>query len=173
MEWYRRGIQLSFRIEPAGFALAAAYALLCWAARQVSMDQFYLPAGIRVAALLLFPPRMWPYLFLGEYAYFAHMRVPMIERYGVAWVILSSAFLMPAVALIVRWHRRMMAARTDAWFISAAITCAATATLLNLCFSPFLRLVTASATTTCSASVDGRESFCPWRTPGHPISVAK
>lgn len=135
MEWYRRGIQLSFRIEPAGFALAAAYALLCWAARQVSMDQFYLPAGIRVAALLLFPPRMWPYLFLGEYAYFAHMRVPMIERYGVAWVILSSAFLMPAVALIVRWHRRMMAARTDAWFISAAITCAATATLLNLCFS--------------------------------------
>jgi len=135
MEWWRRGIQLSFRVEPAGFALAAAYAVLCWAARQVSMDQFYLPAGIRVAALLLFSPRMWPYLFLGEYAYFAHMRVPMIERYGLAWVIVSSAFLMPAIALIVRWHRRMMAARTDAWFISAAITCATTATLLNLSFS--------------------------------------
>lgn len=138
MEWCSRGIQLRFRIEPSGLALAAAYAVLCWAARQVSMDQFYLPAGIRVAALLLVAPRMWPYLFLGEYAYFAHMRVPMIERYGLAWVIVSSACLMPAVALIVRWHRRMMADRTDAWFISAAIWCATTATLLNLSFSHLL-----------------------------------
>ncbi len=46
----------------------------------MSLDQFYLPAGVRVAAVLLFPPRWWPYLLLGEYAYFAKMRVPMIEN---------------------------------------------------------------------------------------------
>lgn len=138
MHWWRSGYQLKVRIEPAGFVLAAVYALLCWAARQVSLDQFHLPAGLRVAALLLFPARLWPYLILGEYAYFAHMRFPMIERYGLAWVVLSSVFLMPVVALIVHWHRKLMVARTDAWFISAAISCAAAATLLNLGFSHLL-----------------------------------
>jgi glucose-6-phosphate-specific signal transduction histidine kinase len=81
------------------------------ATRQLSLDQFYLPAGIRVAAVLLCPPRLWPYLLLGEYAYFAQSRVPMIEKYGLTWVIVASAFLMPAVMLIVKLQRRLMASR--------------------------------------------------------------
>lgn len=59
MEWWRKGVQLNLCIRPDGLALAAAYALLCWGTRQVSMDQFHLPAGVRVAALLMFPPRLW------------------------------------------------------------------------------------------------------------------
>lgn len=138
MERWKRSFEMKLPIESVGFVLAAAYALSCWAARQVSMDQFHLPAGLRVAALLMFPMRLWPYLILGEYAYFAHMRFPMIDTYGLAWTILSSAFLMPAVALILHWHRRLMDARTDAWFISAAMTSAVVVTLLNLGFSHLL-----------------------------------
>jgi len=87
LNWWTNGIRLDVRIRPAGLALAALYALACWATRQISLDQFYLPAGIRVAALLLCPPRLWGYLILGEYAYFAQMRYPMIDRYGLPWVV--------------------------------------------------------------------------------------
>jgi len=44
---------------------------------------------------------MWPYLLLGEYAYFAHLRLPLIGTYGLDWVLLSSAYQFPIVALIV------------------------------------------------------------------------
>lgn len=141
MERWKNGLEIKLPIESVGLVLAAAYALSCWAARQLSMDQFHLPAGIRVAALLMFPMRLWPYLMLGEYAYLAHMRLPMIDTYGLAWVILSSATLMPVVALIVYWHRRLMDARTDAWFISSALTSAVLVTILNLGFSHALWLV--------------------------------
>ncbi|PZP76106.1 MAG: hypothetical protein DI592_19225, partial [Stenotrophomonas maltophilia] len=86
LNWWNEGLQLKLRIRPAGLVLALLYAIACWASRQLSLDQFYLPAGVRVAAVLLFPPRWWPYLLLGEYAYFAQMRVPMIEKYGPAWI---------------------------------------------------------------------------------------
>lgn len=138
MEWLRQGFRVDVRIRPMGIVLALGYAMVCWLARQVSLDQFYLPAGLRVAALLVFAPRYWPYLVLGEYAYFAQMRVPMIQRYGLPWVVLSSVFLMPVAALIMHWHRKLMVARTDAWFISAAAACAIAATTLNLGFSHLL-----------------------------------
>lgn len=95
MDRFKKAIELSFRIRPVGITLAAAYALSCLASRQFSLDQFFLPAGIRAAALLIVPPRLWPYLLLGEYAYFATLRIPMIDSYGLAWVILASTLLMP------------------------------------------------------------------------------
>ena len=138
MDWWKNGIQLNLRIQPAGLALAALYALACWAARQVSLDQFYLPAGIRVAAVLLCPPRLWPYLLLGEYAYFAQMRYPMLEKYGLTWAIVASAGLMPAVMLIARLHRRMMDASSHVWLISLAASCAIVVSLVNRSLSQLL-----------------------------------
>ncbi len=138
MDWWRNGLQLNLRIRPAGFVVAVVYAFACWGARQISLDQFYLPAGVRVAALLLCPPRLWPYLILGEYAYFAQMRYPMIDKYGLAWVVIASACMMPAVALVVRLHRRMMAAPTEAWLLSVAATAALVATVLKLGLSHLL-----------------------------------
>ncbi|MFX5611042.1 hypothetical protein ABTD85_21685, partial [Acinetobacter baumannii] len=73
--------------------------------RQFSLDQFFLPAGIRAAALLIVPTRLWPYLLLGEYAYFATLRIPMIDTYGLDWVILASTLLMPMAMLVVYLHR--------------------------------------------------------------------
>lgn len=135
---WKDGLQLNLRIRPDGLALAALYALACWGARKLSLDQFYLPAGIRVAALLLCPPRVWPYLFLGEYAYFAQMRYPMVEKYGLTWVIAGSACLMPAIAWVVHLHRRMMTAHTEAWLLSIAASAALAATVLKLGLSHLL-----------------------------------
>lgn len=137
-EWWKDGLELNLRIRPAGIALAVLYAIGCWGARKLSLDQFYLPAGIRVAALLLCPFRLWPYLFLGEYAYFAQMRYPLMEKYGLAWVVLGSLFQMPAVALIVRLHRKMMKAATSAWLIAVAAWSAIVVSLLNLSLSHLL-----------------------------------
>ena len=68
-----RGLQSRLQEFPEGLLVALLYAAACWTARQVSLDQFFLPAGIRVAALLVCRREMWPYLLLGEYAYFAHL----------------------------------------------------------------------------------------------------
>ncbi|MBN5088572.1 MASE1 domain-containing protein [Stenotrophomonas maltophilia] len=132
MKWLRNGFELSFRIRPAGLALAVLYAVACWTTWHLSVDQFFLPAGIRVAALLLTPKRMWAYLVLGEYAYFAHMRYPMIEDYGMAWVIFGSACLIPAVALIVHLHHKLIASTTESWLLSIAASAALVATALKL-----------------------------------------
>lgn len=137
-KWWKEGFQLNLRIRPVGVALAAMYAIACWGARQFSLDQFYLPAGIRVAALLLCPPRWWAYLLLGEYAYFAQMRIPMVTKYGLAWAIVASALLMPSVALIVRLHRRMLAATTGVGLLSVAVCAAIVVSLINLCLSHLL-----------------------------------
>ncbi|MGH8036235.1 MAG: MASE1 domain-containing protein [Stenotrophomonas sp.] len=131
LEWWKKGARLELRIRPEGIAFAVVYALACWATRKVSLDQFYLPAGMRVAALLLCPPRFWFYLILGEYAYFAHMRYPMIEKYGLAWVIVGSGCLMPSVALVVRLHARLLPARIDVWLLSVGVILAVMVTMLN------------------------------------------
>jgi glucose-6-phosphate-specific signal transduction histidine kinase len=133
--WWDNEVRLDIRLRPNGFALLLVYALACWIARKLSLDQFYLPAGVRVAALLVCPPRLWIYLALGEYAYFAQIRYPMIERYGIAWVVMGSLLLLPAVAGIVQFHRSVMAQRTDVWILSIAATSAVTVTLLNLAMS--------------------------------------
>ncbi len=119
-----RGFQARLLEMPEGLLVAALYAAACWAARQVSLDQFFLPAGIRVAALLLCRREMWPYLLLGEYAYFAWLRVPMIDKYGLDWVIISSAYQFPIVALVVFLHGRSISKGTDTWLLTVSAAAA-------------------------------------------------
>lgn len=118
-EW-GKGLRVDLRIRLDGLLLAAAYAITCYAVRHVSIDQLFLPAGVRVAALLLFPPRLWAYLILGEYAYYAILRFPLIDDYGLAWFALASTYQMPVVALIVHLHRRLVVAGNEAWLLSLA-----------------------------------------------------
>lgn len=140
LNWWKNGVQLKLdmRIYPEGLVIAALYAIACWGVRQISVDQFYLGAGVRVSALLLFPPRLWPYLLVGEYAYFAHMRLPMIGTLGLAWVIVGSILLMPAVMLIVSLHRPMEIRAPNSWILSAAASSAVVVTLLNVASSQLL-----------------------------------
>jgi len=134
LDRFKKAVELSFRIRPAGIALAAVYALSCLGSRQFSLDQFFLPAGIRAAALLIVPTRLWPYLLLGEYAYFATLRIPMIDTYGLDWVILASTLLMPMAMLVVYLHRMRMPseAATGLWLLSLSFCTALFVPGLNL-----------------------------------------
>ncbi len=76
-------------------------------------------------------PRLWPYLIAGEYAYFAQARYPSIDKYGLAWVVLGSVFLMPTVAYIIKRHRRWMASGNESWLLSVAALSAVSVTILN------------------------------------------
>lgn len=129
---WAKGLQSRLLDFPEGLLVAVLYAAACWSARQVSLDQFFLPSGIRVALLLALPLRLWPYLLLGEYAYFAHMRIPMIEDHGVTWVVLSSAYQLPAVAFVVFLHRRSIASQSDSWLLTLAGAAALVIGLTNL-----------------------------------------
>jgi hypothetical protein len=137
MTRWQSDAQRRFQRVAIGLLIAALYALLCWATRKLSLDQFYLPAGVRVAALITVPPRQWIYLMLGEYAYFAHMRIPLIDEHGLGWVITGSVFIFPLVAGIVRLHQPLLRA-SDAWFLSIAIIAAVLVSLLNLAASHLL-----------------------------------
>ncbi|WP_459041384.1 MASE1 domain-containing protein [Stenotrophomonas sp. PSU-St19] len=127
-------------VHPAGLLLAAAYAIACVSARQFSLDQFFLPAGIRVAALLIVPQRGWPYVLLGELGYFAYLRIPTIDEYGLERVILASTLLMPMAMLVVHLHLRktISEAATGFWLLSLSISAAIAVTGLNLSLSRLL-----------------------------------
>lgn len=124
-----RGLQARLLELPEGLLVAVLYAAACWASRQVSLEQLFLPAGIRIAALLMCRPSMWPYLLLGEYAYFACLRVPLIDKYGLEWVMISSAYQFPIAALVVYMHRSSIVSMTDTWLLIVAF---AVATLVGV-----------------------------------------
>ncbi|KAF1016420.1 MAG: hypothetical protein GAK31_01918 [Stenotrophomonas maltophilia] len=133
-------ISSGIRIHPAGLVLAAAYAAICIALRDFSLDQFFLPAGIRIAALLIVPPRLWVYVLLGEYIYFADLRVPTIDLYGLEWTLLASALPMPIAMLVVHLHQRKPAseAATGIWLLSISAAAALVVSGINLSLSRLL-----------------------------------
>lgn len=120
--------------------MAAAYAIACFSARQFSLDQFFLPAGIRIAALLIVPQRLWAYVLLGELGYFAYLRIPTIDDYGLEWVILASSLLMPIAMLVVHLHLRksISEAATGFWLLSLSLSAAIAVTGINLSLSRLL-----------------------------------
>lgn len=121
-----------------GVAVGAAYALCFVALRPLSTDQWYLPAGLRVAALLLLPVRLWPFVYLGEVAALIYARTPYIEMYGMAWLWISSVVLLPAVAGIVYSHRKLLATGHVYWFLSVAALSAVVISLLNIATTYYL-----------------------------------
>jgi glucose-6-phosphate-specific signal transduction histidine kinase len=131
-------LEWELRLKANGIALTAAYATGYVLLRLISVDQWYLPAGLRVAALLLFSYRYWPYLIAGEFAAFAYLRYPLIDKYGIVWAIAASASLMPAVAALVYSHRRWLSAERVYGFLSVALLAAITVSAINLVGISFL-----------------------------------
>lgn len=134
---------------PAGLILAVVYALADTAARHLSLDQFFLPAALRVSALLVTPARLWPYLLLGEYAYFAHLRIPLLDQHGLQWVVLASALPMPVAMLVVYLHRRRSVTETTVgpWLLSLSASAAIAVTAVSVGVSCLLRLDAAPGAT--------------------------
>ncbi|MCC4595407.1 MASE1 domain-containing protein [Xanthomonas campestris pv. phormiicola] len=85
-----------------GTLLAIGYCLAFQAAWHCSFDQWYLPAGLRLAVLLFAPYRLLPYFLLGDAAALLMLRVPAITSMGVnpTWAYCSSWILMPAISAV-------------------------------------------------------------------------
>jgi len=83
-------------------AVAGAYAACYELTRYFSFSHWMLPAGLRLACLLLVPKRFWPALAVGEALPIAEMAVLHASAFGVAFAVLASfppiLFCMPAIA---------------------------------------------------------------------------
>lgn len=123
------------------FAYVGAYLAL----REASNDQWYLPAGLRFAAVLLAPYRLWPALFVGEVAAILSLGVNKVPQYGWAYYIGSAIAPWPVVASIVREVRKRTALpkiekATDAVaLVVAALLSAELVSLVNKASSAYLK----------------------------------
>jgi glucose-6-phosphate-specific signal transduction histidine kinase len=83
-------------------AVAGAYAACYELTRYFSFSHWMLPAGLRLACLLLVPRRFWPALAVGEALPVAEMAFLHTSVFGLAWAIAASippiVFCMPVVA---------------------------------------------------------------------------
>ncbi|RUL66068.1 hypothetical protein EKH79_05065 [Dyella dinghuensis] len=89
-------------------AVALGYALVYTVLRPYSGGVWTVTAGLRLSCLLLFPPRYWPALIVGECAAIIPFYYPMAERFGTLWVIVSSIPPMLVAAPIVWWSTRKL-----------------------------------------------------------------
>ena len=76
--------------------VCAAYALLYTLVRHVSFSYWFLPAGLRLALLLLVPYRYWPALVVGEMVPLAYAGFDNMERFGGLW---TALMLVPPIGL--------------------------------------------------------------------------
>lgn len=82
-----------------GIAFSAVYCAAYLVAWYHSLDQWFLPTGLRIAGLLLLPYRYWPFLFLGDAAGLLEIRAPKADRYGALWAYLSPFLLAPLISI--------------------------------------------------------------------------
>ncbi|MEA9580998.1 MASE1 domain-containing protein [Xanthomonas nasturtii] len=93
-----------------------------------SIDQWYLPVGLRVITLLFRPYREWPFLLAGDAAAMLWLRVPLALRqdYSLIWAYLSPFLHAPMIAYVIwlaRHHSRGQVYQVR-WLIPFAIAVA-------------------------------------------------
>jgi Signal transduction histidine kinase, glucose-6-phosphate specific len=126
-------------------AAAVIYLTAYLGLREASNDQWYLPAGLRFATLLVAPYRLWPALFVGETAAILSLGFNKLPSYGWAYYLGSAVTSWPVAALIVRQARRATALprvvkATDAvTLIIGGVLCAEVVSLLNKAASAYLK----------------------------------
>lgn len=86
--------------------LVIGYALLYIATRECSIIREHLsviygqlPSGMRFAALLFMPPRLWPYILTGDLLGSLYFRVDHLHDYGAMW--LAAALIFPPLSAII------------------------------------------------------------------------
>lgn len=93
--------------------LSAAYSAAFLALWRLSLDQWYLPAGLRAACLMLLPIRYWPIVFIGEASALLYMRVPKAEQYSVQWAYLSPFLYISAYSIVPYYLKKKIVAIPD------------------------------------------------------------
>jgi len=110
-----------------GLLTAILYCCSFYLAWHASFDQMYLPAGLRVAALLLLPRRLLPWMLLADVSSLLILRVPAIKTlgvdpvwaYGSPWVLTA---LFAAVPLAIR--ARLKGHRLETWLVPTLLAAA-------------------------------------------------
>lgn len=82
------------------FAIAGAYAACYELARHVSFSHWILPAGLRLACMLLMPRRYWPALAMGETLPVVESALMSESTFGAAWALSAST---PIMLLCMAW----------------------------------------------------------------------
>jgi glucose-6-phosphate-specific signal transduction histidine kinase len=118
-------------------AVAGAYAACYELTRYFSFSHWMLPAGLRLACLLLVPRRFWPALAVGEALPIAEMAFMDASDFGVWWALVASLppilFCMPAVAWL-REHSPLVRADGQiniSMIMIATLVCATVNTIDN------------------------------------------
>ena len=118
-------------------AVALAYAASYMLLRSMSVSHWYLPAGLRVASLLLLPYRYWPALILGETIPVTYLGWSNQDNFGWLWASLMSIPPMLFSAPVIAWcRRRKTLLRADGQInmtllLSAILASAVVACLVN------------------------------------------
>lgn len=94
-----------------GIAIGTAYCIAFLIMWRHSYDQWYLPAGLRLASLLLLPMRYWPYVFAGDAAAMLNIRAPKAEQYSPQWAYLSPFLLVMLASAVPLYARKKLTDR--------------------------------------------------------------
>ncbi|WP_266172100.1 MASE1 domain-containing protein [Dyella subtropica] len=87
-------------------AVVVVYAALYVGLRSVSVSNWNLPAGLRLACLLLVPYRYWPALVLGEAIPVGYQAWLNQDQFGWAWATFAAFPPIVLCAPVVAWFRR-------------------------------------------------------------------
>jgi hypothetical protein len=122
-----------WEIAIRGVLIGIIYCLAYLAGWFHSLDQWFLPAGVRTAALLLAPYRYWPYLLVGDCTALLLMRVPGASGERTTWAYVSSALLPLSIVIVVAGLRAKFNSLEDKakWLPLIAATIAIMASFSN------------------------------------------
>ncbi|QBG96238.1 histidine kinase [Xanthomonas oryzae] len=90
-----------------GMLISVCYCLTFLSLWYCSIDQWYLPVGLRVVTLLFRPYREWPFLLVGDAAAMLWLRIPLSHNqgYDMTWAYISPLLHSPMIAFSI-WLAR-------------------------------------------------------------------
>lgn len=117
-----------------GLVISLAYGVAYLVLRQLSFNQWFLPAGLRCGVLLLAPYRYWPWILAGDVIALLYLRIPMADQFGELWAYLSPFLLIAIICIPVRLWRSLLGTTCDLqrWVPLVALTLAAWSAASNM-----------------------------------------
>nr|WP_279236709.1 MASE1 domain-containing protein [Dyella sp. RRB7] len=129
------GVGTGLRAWSRQVAVSGAYALCYLLLREVSVSHWNLPAGLRIACLLLFPYRYWPALIVGEFIPVGYHAWHNQDEFGWRWAALAAIPPILLLAPVIAWCRPHARLLRSAHQINAAtlLTMTLIGALLTTC----------------------------------------
>lgn len=86
-----RGLSINVK----GLGIAVVYGLLFFTLKQHTPLTLNLPIGLRLAAFMMAPPRLWPWLVLGEVGAASYWTLNAHFGHGFSWAWVAAATMLP------------------------------------------------------------------------------